>query len=70
MWPLHRLGPSLHRRKIDDLAMILGGVLGPDVLHCLDLLAHLQGAGLVNGAVVFHLFGIPAAADAEQEAAL
>jgi hypothetical protein len=67
---LHRLGPAVHRREIDDLAVIFCDVLRPDPLHCLDLLAHLEGAGLVYGAVIFHLFGIPAAADAEQEAAL
>ena len=67
---LHRFGPGLHRWKIDDPAVILGGIFGPDLFHRLDLLAHLRGAGLVDGAVVFHLFGIPAAADAEQEAAV
>jgi hypothetical protein len=30
----------------------------------------LRGAGLVYGAVIFHFLGIPAAADAEQKAAL
>jgi hypothetical protein len=35
-----------------------------------DLPAHFQSGGLVNGAVIFHLLGIPATADAEQEAAL
>jgi hypothetical protein len=45
-------------------------VLRPDLLHRLDLPAHLEGAGLVYGAVIFHFFGIPAAADAEQKAAL
>src|ERR1700730_18663288 len=67
---LHRLGPGHHRWKTDHLAVKFRLVLGPDLLHRLDLLAHLLRAGLVNGAVVFHLFGIPAAADAEQEAAL
>ena len=53
-----------------DLAVILGGFVGPDLLHRLDLLAHFLSAGLVNGAVIFHVLGIPATADAEQEAAL
>ena len=34
-------------------------VLGPDLLHRRDLLAHLLRTGLVNRAVVFRLFGIP-----------
>src|SRR5438067_2490072 len=66
---LRVLGPDLHRRKVDDLAVILGGVLGPDLLHRFDLLPHLQRAGLVICAVFFHFLGVPAATDAEQEAA-
>jgi hypothetical protein len=38
--------------------VIFGNVLGPDLLHRLDLLAHLGGTGLVYGAAIFHLFGI------------
>src|SRR6516225_11859869 len=29
---LYRFRPNLHRWEIDDLAMILGGILGPDLL--------------------------------------
>jgi hypothetical protein len=50
--------------------VILGGIVGPDLLHRLDLLAQFLSAGLVNGAVIFHVLGIPATADAEQEATL
>src|SRR5260370_24060097 len=66
---LHGFRPSLHRWKIDDLAVILSGLIGPYLFHRLDLLAHLQGAGLEDGSVVFHLLGIPAATDAEEDAA-
>ena len=50
--------------------MIFGLVLGPDLLHGLDLLTHLQRARFVDSAVVFHLLGIPATANAEQKPAL
>jgi hypothetical protein len=45
---LRRLGPAVHWREIDDLAVIFCDVLRPDLLHRLDLLAHLEGAGLVD----------------------
>src|ERR1700680_1244620 len=56
---LRRLGPGHHRRKADELAVMFRLVLGPDLLHRRDLLAHLLRADLVNRAVVFRLFGIP-----------
>jgi len=51
-------------------AVIFCDVLRPGLLHRLDLLAHLEGAGLLHGAVIFYLVGIPTAADVEQKAAL
>src|SRR5204862_4150206 len=66
---LHRLRPGHHRAEIDDLAVIFRLVLGPDCLHCLVLLTHLLEARGVDGAMVFHLVLIPAAADPEQEPA-
>ena len=42
---------------------------GPTV-HGLEALAHQLEAGGEGGAVVFHLLGVPAAADAEQHAAV
>jgi len=44
--------------------------LGPDLLHRLDPLTHQFEAGLEDGAVVFHLVLVPAAADPEQKAAV
>jgi hypothetical protein len=40
------------------------------ISHRLDPLAHQLEAGLGVGAVIFHLVGIPTAADAEQKAAV
>ena len=55
--------------EIDHLAVILGLVLRPQRLHRQDALAHQLEARVVAGAVVFHLLDVPAAADAEHEAA-
>ncbi len=41
-----------------------------DAENRVDLLAHLEGAGLIYGAVIFHFFRVPAAADAKQKATL
>src|SRR6202007_438374 len=38
---LPRLRPGPHFREIDNIAVIFGFKLGPDLLHRLDLLAHL-----------------------------
>ncbi len=65
---LHRFWPGHDLVKIDHVAVIFGLGLGPDLLHRLDPLAHQLEAGLGIGAVIFHLVGIPAAADAEQKA--
>ncbi len=67
---LHRLGPGHNRVEVDELAVVFGLGFRPDLLHRLDALAHQLGAALEGGAVVLHLLGIPADADAEQEAAL
>jgi hypothetical protein len=64
---LNRLGPSHHRRKIDELSVIFRPRLGPDRLHSLNTLSHQLEAGFESGAVVFNFFGIPATANAEQE---
>jgi hypothetical protein len=66
---LHRLGPGHHRVEAHELAVILGLRLRPDHLHRLDTLARELVARGEGGAVVGHLLGIPAIADAEQEAA-
>src|SRR5277367_4214795 len=50
-----RLGPGLHRWHLDDLTVVFGRCFGPDLLHCLDLLAHLLHAGGKVGAVCFDL---------------
>ncbi len=62
---------SHHRPEIDELAVIFRLRLGPDFLHGLDALARELMAGVeVGGAVVGHFLGVPAVADAEQEAAI
>ena len=67
---LDGLGLGKDRVEIDKLTVVLGRVVGPDRLHRLDALAHQLPAGVEGGAVVFHLFGIPATADAEEEASV
>src|SRR4029077_8434335 len=49
---LHRLGPGHDRAEIDKLAVIFRFRLGPDRLHCFDLLAHLLHTRRQDGAVV------------------
>src|SRR5579862_3284461 len=69
MRALHRLGIRPDLVEIDHRPVILGLLLGPQRLHREDALAHQLEAGFVAGAVVFHLLDIPAAADAEDDAA-
>jgi len=45
---LQRLGPSHHRREVDDIAVVFRLILGPDRLHRLDLLAQFLKTGLVD----------------------
>ena len=66
---LHAFRPGHHLREVDELAVVFGLGLGPDRLHRLDALAHQLGARGERRAMVFHLLGVPADADAEQEAA-
>src|SRR5690348_7970780 len=66
---LHRLRPGHHRVEVDDVAVVLGLRLSPDRLHRLDLLAHLLHPRREDGAVILDLLLVPAAADAEDEAA-
>ena len=62
------LGPGPDLVEVDVLAVELGLVLCPDLLHRPHLLAETLEARLVVRAVVLHLFGIPPAPDAELEA--
>src|SRR6266849_3676749 len=64
---LRRLRPGHHRRELDELAVVLRLRLRPDRLHGLDALAHHPEARLEVRAVVGHLLGVPAGADAEEE---
>src|SRR5438445_4863286 len=61
-----RIGPDLV--EADKLAVKLGLALGPDLLHGEHALAEQSPARLPLRAVVLHLLGVPAAADAEEEA--
>ena len=67
MRPLPGLWPRPDRVEIHELAVKRRFVLGPQGLHRQDALAHQLEAGVVSGAVIFHLLDIPAAADAEDE---
>jgi hypothetical protein len=65
---LDGFGPLPDTVELHELAMELGLVLGPDLLHGQDSLAHqLEAAGGI-GAVVGHLLQVPAPAHPEQEA--
>ena len=65
---LHRLGDHVGLGDVDELAAVLGLVLGPHHLHRLDpLFGHLPAVGEAH-AERFHLLGQPASADAEEEA--
>src|ERR1700720_3336385 len=66
---LHRLRPSPHLWNLGDPAVIFGLGFGPDLLHRLDLLAHLLEARREDGAVALDLVLVPPAADAEQKPA-
>src|SRR5438105_14998006 len=66
---LHRLRPGPHFHDPNDLAATFRLGLGPDLLHRLDLLAHLFKTGREDGAVALDLVLVPAAADAEQKPA-
>src|SRR6202022_757606 len=64
---LHRLRPGHDRAEFDKLAAIFRLRVGPDRLHCFDLLAHLPHARRKDRAVVLDLLLVPSATDAEQE---
>src|SRR5207253_2296985 len=66
---LDRLRPRPEGREADQLALEARLLLGPDALHRLDALAEQLPAGAELRPVVLHLLGVPAATDAEQEAA-
>src|SRR6516164_4369687 len=63
-----RIGPDLV--KVDEITMELGFVFGPDLFHRKDSLAQNPPSLLGVGAVVFHFFGVPSAADPEYEPAI
>jgi hypothetical protein len=54
--------------KFNHLAVKFRLLLGPQRLHRQDALAYQLEAGVIAGAVVFHLLDVPAAADSELEA--
>src|SRR5205814_2813005 len=62
------LRPRPDRIEPHELAVERSGVLGPDLPHREHPLAQQAEARLEGRAVVFHLLGVPAAADAEEEA--
>src|SRR5204863_8446990 len=68
VWFLLGLGPRPDRIEGDELAVELGDVLRPDLLHRAHLLLEPLEARLELRAVVLHLLGVPAAAQPELEA--
>ena len=56
--------------EVHELAVVLGLFVGPDFLHGLDALAAYLPAPVERRAVVLHLLGVPAAADAEDQPAV
>src|SRR5207247_6551666 len=64
------LRPRPDRIEAHELPVELGDVLGPDLLHRAHLLLEPLEARLELGAVVLHLLGVPAAAEAELEATM
>ena len=70
MRPLRRFGIGPGRIEIHHLAMEGRLLLRPQRFHGQHAFAHQLEAGGMAGAVIFHLVDIPAAADAEDEAAV
>src|SRR6516225_384898 len=66
---LHRLRPLHHLVELDELAGVFRLGLCPDLFHRQDAFAHQLEARLKNRAMIDHLLGVPAAADAKDEAA-
>src|SRR6185437_8726633 len=64
---LYWLGPAPERIEIDELAVKLRNLFGPDFPHCEDTLARDLPANLDIDSVVGHLLGVPPRADPEQE---
>jgi hypothetical protein len=65
---LHGLRVRSDGIEVDELAVELGPVLRPDLLHGQRLFAEDRVAGLVDRAVIFHLVLVPASSDPELEA--
>src|SRR5262245_29417108 len=63
-------GPGPDRVEVDELAVILGFVLRPDLLHRQHAFAQQLPADRVAGAVVLHLLDVPTTPDAEDEPAV
>src|SRR5262245_11459017 len=62
---LNGLGERPDRVEVDELAVKLGFVLGPDLFHGERSLPEHTPTPLVIGSVILHLFGVPSAADAK-----
>src|SRR5260370_17585596 len=62
---LHRLRPAPDRIEVDELAVELSVLLRPDLLHRENPFAQDLPAPLEIGALVLHLFPVPATADPE-----
>src|SRR5262245_30111301 len=65
---LYRLGVAPDWIKVDKLSMILGLFLRPDHFHRFDLLSQNFPTFLEGGPVVLHLFRVPSASDAKDQA--
>src|SRR3954454_16968150 len=68
VWPLNRLGPGEDRVEIDEAAVELSLVLGPELFERGQLLVQLVPASRRSGAVVAHFVAVPAHAHTHVEA--
>src|SRR5262249_23894075 len=62
---LRGLGEGPDRVEVDELAVELRVVLGPDLFHGEDSLPEHAPTTLSTASVILHLFGVPSAADAK-----
>src|ERR1700737_3208916 len=67
---LHRLRPTPNRVEIHELTMVARLLLGPERFNRLDPLAQQLPSPLEGRPMIFHLLGVPAAANAEYHPAI
>ena len=68
MGSLHRLGPDVTGAEVDEVAVVLGLLLGPELDHGFDFFAHDDKAVPMGDTVILEFGLVPSPPDAEQEA--